>query len=205
MQLGETIATYDLGQALRGESGKFEVTSPAGEIYHVTCKANHSISSLECAGDQSEPQPFLIRKVTEIVSPNPVSGTAGGMVEGGMKAGSAGSPFLLADEGDAALPELADSVVVLPKASAKEFGDSETAVLDLFYVENEAASHQPSVWVCVKNDQDRAMNADKLITARCTNFNELDAEIRKLQAQLEEVRSRAKKKFYSAYAAAAIA
>ncbi len=38
MQLGETIATYDLGLALRGESGKFEVTSPAGEIYHVTCQ-----------------------------------------------------------------------------------------------------------------------------------------------------------------------
>lgn len=46
MQLGETIATYDVGLALRGESGKFEVTSPVGEIYQVTCKANHSISNL---------------------------------------------------------------------------------------------------------------------------------------------------------------
>ena len=39
MQLGEKIATYDVALALRGESGKFDVTSPTGEIYHVTRKS----------------------------------------------------------------------------------------------------------------------------------------------------------------------
>jgi hypothetical protein len=47
MRPGETIATYDVGLALRGKSGKFEVTSPTGEIYEVTCNPNHSISNLE--------------------------------------------------------------------------------------------------------------------------------------------------------------
>ncbi len=210
MQLGETIATYDLGLALRGESGKFEVTSPAGEIYHVTCKANHSISSLEWAGSRTGSQPFLIRKVTEIVSANLGSETASAMIDAGTKAGSAGSPFLIENEADAAAPSRADSVVVLPTTSKDGFGNSETAMLDLFFIENEfieseASSRQPSVWVCVKSGGDRTMNADKLLTAPCTNFNGLDAEIRKLQAQLDEIRSRARKKFYSAHAAAATA
>jgi len=68
MQLGETIATYDLGLALRGENGKFEVTSPTAEIYFVTCKPNHSISNLEWAGSRTNPQPFLIRKIAETIS-----------------------------------------------------------------------------------------------------------------------------------------
>ncbi|HZW96848.1 MAG TPA: hypothetical protein VFF64_28135 [Candidatus Eremiobacteraceae bacterium] len=204
MQLGETIATYDLGQALRGESGKFEVTSPAGEIYHVTCRSNHSISSLECAGSRTGSQPFLIRKITEIISANPGNGTASGMIDAETRAGSAGSPFLIENEDDAAGPSHEDSVVVLPNSSTDGFGNSKTAILNL-YIESEAASHQPSVWVCVKSSGDRAINADKLLTAPCTNFNELDAEIRKLQAQLDEIRSRARKKFYSAHAAAATA
>ena len=77
MQLGETIATYDVALALRGESGKFEVTSPSGEIFHVTCKPDHSISSLQWSGNQAGPQPFLLRKVAEPVSQEPGK-TAGG-------------------------------------------------------------------------------------------------------------------------------
>jgi hypothetical protein len=205
MQLGETIATYDLGLALRGESGKFEVTSPAGEIYHVTCRSNHSISSLELAESRAGSQPFLIRKVTEIVSANPGSGTSSAMIEE-KKAGSAGSPFLIENEGDTAEPSRADSVVVLPAATSKDgFGDSQSAALDLFYMESESSSQQPSVWVCVKSGEDGATKADELLTAPCANFNQLDVEIRKLHAQLDEIRVRARKKFYSAHAAAATA
>ena len=47
------------------------------------------------------------------------------------------------------------------------------------------------------------MKAEKLITAHCMSFIELDAEIRRLHAELDEIRARAKKKFYKAEAAAA--
>ena len=42
MQLGETIATYDVALALRGENGKFDVTSPSGDVFQVTCTPNHA-------------------------------------------------------------------------------------------------------------------------------------------------------------------
>ncbi len=66
-QLGETIATYDVALALRGESGKFDVTSPTGEIHHVTCEPNHSIANLEWARNRTDPRPFLIRKIADPV------------------------------------------------------------------------------------------------------------------------------------------
>jgi hypothetical protein len=47
------------------------------------------------------------------------------------------------------------------------------------------------------------IGADKLITEPCLCFNELDAEIRRLHAELDEIRARAKKKFYRAQASAA--
>jgi cytochrome c2 len=65
MKLNDTITTYDIAEALQGESGKFEVTSPNGERYFVTCQQGHSISSLEWAGSEPNLQPFLIRKVAQ--------------------------------------------------------------------------------------------------------------------------------------------
>jgi hypothetical protein len=62
MRIGETIATYDVGLALRGKSGRFEITSPTGEIYDVTCKPNHSDSALEWSSDGSDHSPFLIQQ-----------------------------------------------------------------------------------------------------------------------------------------------
>jgi len=47
------------------------------------------------------------------------------------------------------------------------------------------------------------VGADKLITSPCLSFIELDAEIRRLHAELDEIRSRAKKKFYRAQASTA--
>jgi len=49
------------------------------------------------------------------------------------------------------------------------------------------------------------VKAEKLITAPCLTFIELDAEIRRLHAELDEIRARAKKKFYRAFSAAASA
>lgn len=75
MQLNETIAAYDIAQALRGECGKFEVTSPTGEVYHVTCRSNHSISNLEWSGNKTNLQPFVIRKVAEPLNLDTRTGT----------------------------------------------------------------------------------------------------------------------------------
>jgi hypothetical protein len=82
----------------------------------------------------------------------------------------------------------------------------ETLSLDLVYLESDPRTKQPSACVCVKasGSQDYAgVKAEKLITAHCMSFIELDAEIRRLHAELDEIRTRAKKKFYKAHAAAA--
>jgi hypothetical protein len=68
MKLNDTITTYDIAEALQGEQGKFEVTSPSGERYFVTCQPGHSITSLEWAGGEQNLQPFLVRKVAQHVA-----------------------------------------------------------------------------------------------------------------------------------------
>src|SRR5882672_3435877 len=68
MKLNESITTYDIAEALQGETGKFEVTSPTGERYFVTCQPGHSIVSLEWAGNEPNLQPFLVRKVAQPVA-----------------------------------------------------------------------------------------------------------------------------------------
>jgi hypothetical protein len=82
----------------------------------------------------------------------------------------------------------------------------ETSTLDLLYLENDPRTQQPSACVCVRasGKEDYAgVKAEKLISVQCLNFIELDAEIRRLHAELEEIRARAKKKFYKAHAAGA--
>src|SRR3984957_13809072 len=68
MKLNDSITAYDIAEALQGETGKFEVTSPTGERYFVTCQPGHSIVSLEWAGSEPNQQPFLVRKVAQPVS-----------------------------------------------------------------------------------------------------------------------------------------
>ena len=81
----------------------------------------------------------------------------------------------------------------------------ETSSLDLVYLKSDPTTNQPSACVYLKASgaQDYAgIEAEKLLTAPCLTFLELDAEIRRLHAELDEIRSRAKKKFYRAEAAA---
>jgi len=68
MKLNDSITTYDLAQALQVEPGKFEVTSPSGERFFVTCQPGHSITNLEWAGSEPNLQPFLVRKVAQPVT-----------------------------------------------------------------------------------------------------------------------------------------
>ncbi len=68
MKLNESLTTYDIAEALQGESGKFEVISPNGERYFVTCHPGHSIVSMEWAGSELNLQPFLVRKVAQPIT-----------------------------------------------------------------------------------------------------------------------------------------
>jgi hypothetical protein len=82
----------------------------------------------------------------------------------------------------------------------------ETSSLDLLYLERDPSTKQPSACISVKPNSRHdygGIGADKLITAPCLSFIALDAEIRRLHAELDEIRSRAKKKFYRAQASTA--
>lgn len=82
----------------------------------------------------------------------------------------------------------------------------ETSSLDFVYLDSDPRTQQPSACIYLKSGgaQDYAgVKADRLMTAQCLTFIELDAEIRRLHAELDEVRARAKKKFYKTFSAAA--
>ena len=79
----------------------------------------------------------------------------------------------------------------------------ETTSLDLVYLDRDPLTDLPSAGICLKaHSAHGSAEADCLITRPCLNFVELDAEIRRLHAELEEIRARAKKKFYKAEAMA---
>jgi hypothetical protein len=195
MQLGETIATYDVALALRGESGKFEVTSPAGETFHVTCKPNHSIASFEWSGSKADAQPFMIRKVAEPVSPQ-----QGTTTEGESLARTNQTPFLLETQGNEAKQSSnGDRIISLAKIAEDNSGVVEPANLDLLFLERDPKTEQPSARVLVNRGMNKIEGA---ITTTCATFNEFDSEIRRLHAQLDEIRARARKMFYKSQIAA---
>jgi hypothetical protein len=79
----------------------------------------------------------------------------------------------------------------------------ETATLDFLYLESDPRTKQPSACLYLKPcDQEpyAGVEADRLLSAPCLSFIEFDAEIRRLHAELDEIRARAKKKFYKAEA-----
>ena len=120
MELGETIATYDVDLALRGESGKFEVTSPTSETYFVTCKPNHSILRPELAGSRTYPQAFFVRKIAESISLEEQC-RATSAVEESTPASSSHAPFLLEiREEQGKLPANADLLAATPE-TPREF------------------------------------------------------------------------------------
>jgi hypothetical protein len=199
MQLGEIIASYDVAVALRGESGKFEVTTPAGNTFRVTCKVNHSIANLEWSGEGSESQPFMIRKVAELVSLQQPRTSTTATPGGTTQARPAPAPFLLEQQETSAKPQDEDDLLIMemdrPKLQA--IGTD----LDLYYAERDPLTGQPAWGVCLKGDA----APGGLITSLCVNFNDLDVEIRRLHAQLDEIRSRVRRHFYKAQSVAASA
>ncbi len=83
----------------------------------------------------------------------------------------------------------------------------ETSSLDLVYLDRDPLTDLPSAGICLKANVRTAyagVKGDSSLTRPCLSFVELDAEIRRLHAELEELRARARKKFYQAEAAAAV-
>jgi hypothetical protein len=201
MQLGETIATYDVALALRGESGKFVVKSPAGEIYHVACEPNHSIVNLQSPGNGSNPQPFLIQKVAEPVPSSMPEKTGAPAGETPIQSRTAKTPFLIDVGSHDSASEVRETLDSIPAVSRPDPKMADVEDLDILYQEVGADSEQPTAWVCLRSElqDDRA----KLVTNACTTFNEFDAEIRRLHARLDDIRHRARKKFYQARVIAA--
>jgi hypothetical protein len=204
MQLGETIATYDLALALRGESGKFHVTSPTGEIYQVTCKSGHSITNLQWSGDGSNPQPFVIRKVAEPVSSAPATiapvMTAPNPTETPAQPRSAKAPFLISSDEDDLLSEKSPAAVIVSQVPELVPVSKEIHDLDLVYLDALQSTLPPTAGVSLRSESPQ----DRLnLTNACTTFNQFDAEIRRLHAQLDEIRYRARKKFFQAKGMAA--
>jgi len=65
MQVNETIRAFDLAEALRGESGKFEVTTSAGMRLIVTTLPGHSIANLRVTNEGGSEQLIWIRKIAD--------------------------------------------------------------------------------------------------------------------------------------------
>jgi hypothetical protein len=79
----------------------------------------------------------------------------------------------------------------------EERQSSNVGNIELLYREDNLETGQPLACVYLKSDlRDHALDSELLVTSGCTTFNELDSEIRRLQARLDEIRSRAKKMFY---------
>ncbi|MGD0179692.1 MAG: hypothetical protein ABSC15_07750 [Terriglobales bacterium] len=187
MRLGETIATYDVGLALRGKSGKFEVTSPDGEIYDVTCKASYSVSNGEWSSNGNDNSPFLIRKVAERASPADTTAKTTGVHEAESPTASSAFPLVL-------------------ERAADERRLSNPGNIELSYLEDDPGTGQPSACVYLTSElRIQEFEAEKMMTSQCATFNELDCEIRRLQARLDEIRAHAKKMFYKAHSVAASA
>jgi hypothetical protein len=77
----------------------------------------------------------------------------------------------------------------------------QTTNLDFLYLEKDPRTQQPSACIFVKSSgrqEFAGVAADRLISAHCLSFIELDAELRRLHAELDEIRAQAKKRFYKA-------
>ena len=191
MDLGETIATYDVELALRGEAGKFEVRSPAGEILYVTLKQDPVIEKAGMTPIPTPSQAFLIKKITEPVS---MDERAVALASESREAVGAHAPFLI--DARSGNESGAESVPLSAHTQSEVWG------FELFYSEDTLEKKAPSAFVAVKKAQAEASGRQQMLTTLCGNFNELDSEIRRLHAQLDEICLQAKKRFYKAYAAA---
>jgi hypothetical protein len=79
----------------------------------------------------------------------------------------------------------------------------ETTNLDLIFLDSEPKTRGQMARVRVKATENKnygSLKAEGLITSPCMSFREFDAEIRRLQTELEIIRAEARKKFARAQA-----
>jgi hypothetical protein len=65
LQINETVRAYDLAEALRGESGKFEVVTSHGIRFMVTALPGHSIANLRITTEGNQDPTLWIKKIAE--------------------------------------------------------------------------------------------------------------------------------------------
>lgn len=64
LPLGQPINTYDLGEALKLQTGHFKVIPSGGDPFYVTCEAGKGIVDVQWP-DQSNTNPLTVIKVFE--------------------------------------------------------------------------------------------------------------------------------------------
>jgi hypothetical protein len=64
LQLGQPISTYDLGEALKLQTGHFKVIPPDGDPFYVTCEAGKGITDVQWP-NQTNAKPLTVIKVFE--------------------------------------------------------------------------------------------------------------------------------------------
>ena len=64
LQLGQAIQTYDLGEALKLQTGHFKVIPPDGDPFYVTCEAGKGITDVRWP-NESNAGPLTVVKVFE--------------------------------------------------------------------------------------------------------------------------------------------
>jgi hypothetical protein len=83
----------------------------------------------------------------------------------------------------------------------------QTTSFDLVYLDRDPRTGEPSACIGIKAtaaEPYAGVSPDRLVSAQCLTFIEFDAEIRRLQAELDEIRAEARRKFYHAKAACAM-
>ncbi|HYX70276.1 MAG TPA: hypothetical protein VE825_14155 [Terriglobales bacterium] len=69
LSINETLVTHDPAQALRNEAGIFELISPTGEKFQLTCRAGQSIVSFRYVPKgHNESREWQVKKVAELRS-----------------------------------------------------------------------------------------------------------------------------------------
>ena len=67
LELSEVIYAMDPAEALRSESGVFELTSPAGQKFQAVCRPNHSITNIRHIPEvKGLSNTWRIKKVAEL-------------------------------------------------------------------------------------------------------------------------------------------
>jgi len=64
LQLGQPINTYDLGEALKLQTGHFKVIPPDGDPFYVTCEQGKGIVDVQWP-NQANTKPLTVVKVFE--------------------------------------------------------------------------------------------------------------------------------------------